>query len=228
MRSMEDYTRRLPAIERDILMLHMTLRKSQTEVAKILGVSQPTVNYRYKRARERLDFMENLPKVTSDEIRQVLRSLNARPNDIEAMVLYVETNSQSEVARKMQTSQGAVRHWIHRALVTYLQNDMSEDDLHKRVRTACKMMVNKPGIFNEPQKPNHVPKNRKVTQKLSSGPRYGGVLVPGHTIDIQDGVYARIPALVIKVDPVVEVLLTLESQEITLTWPRQVSFPVPT
>jgi predicted transcriptional regulator len=212
-------------MERDILLLHMTLRKSQTEVARILGVSQPTVNYRYKRARERLDFMDKLPVVTSDEIRSVLDHLNARPKDIEAMVLYVETNSQSEVARQMGTSQGAVRHWIHRALVNHLQNDLSEDDTHKRVRTACGMLVNKPGIFNEPQKPGHVPKNRKVAQKLHQGPKYEGTLVPGERIQIVDGVYSRLSGLVVSVAPDVEVRLYLESQEIVLSWPREVALP---
>ena len=143
---LSEYLSRLPPMERDILRLHMDLRKSQTAVAKILGVSQPTVNYRYKRARARLEFMEKLPKVTSDEIREVLRRLGAREQDIEAMVLYVETNSQSEVARRMETSQGAVRYWVHRALSDHLQKDMRDDDMHKRVRTACGMLASKPGM----------------------------------------------------------------------------------
>ena len=85
---LSEYLSRLPPMERDILRLHMDLRKSQTAVAKILGVSQPTVNYRYKRARARLEFMEKLPKVTSDEIREVLRRLGAREQDIEMPICY--------------------------------------------------------------------------------------------------------------------------------------------
>jgi DNA-binding CsgD family transcriptional regulator len=209
-------------MERDILRLHMILRKSQTEVAKILGVSQPTVNYRYRRARERLDFMEKLPAVTGDEIRRVLKELGAREQDVEAMVLYIETNSQSEVARRMDTSQGAVRHWIHRGLVNHLQNDFRSDDVHRRVRTACGMLVSRPGIFNEPQKPGHVPKHQKVEQRLPQAPRMrGDVVEEGRRVLFLEGVYARLEALVLEVNAeTVRARLDLESQEVTLVWPR--------
>lgn len=212
---------RLPPMERDILRLHMDMRKSQTEVAKILGVSQPTVNYRYRRARERLEFMDKLPPVTADEIREVLGRLGASKQDVDAMVLYVETNSQSEVARRMETSQGAVRHWIHRALVNHLQNDMREDDVHKRVRTACGMLVSKPGIFNEPQKPGHVPKHQRVEQRLTSPPRTQGRLLEGEPVRIIDGVYSGLDGVVIEVsDEWMCVRIDLASQEITLSWAR--------
>jgi len=212
---------RLPPMERDILRLHMDMRKSQTEVAKILGVSQPTVNYRYKRARERLEFMDKLPPVTASEIREVLGKLGASHQDVEAMVLYVETNSQSEVARRMETSQGAVRHWIHRALVNHLQNDMRDDDVHKRVRTACGMLVNKPGIFNEPQKPGHIPKHQRVEQRLTSAPRTQGRLIQGEPVRILDGIYADLEGVFVEVsDSVMRVRIDFASQEITLSWAR--------
>lgn len=212
---------RLPPKERDILYLHMTLRKSQTEVAKILKVSQPTVNYRYKRARQRLEFMEKVPRVTADEIREVLRSLGARDTDIEAMVLYVETSSQSEVARRMNTSQGAVRHWILRALVNHLQNDMREDDVHKRVRTACGMLVKKPGIFNEPAKRGNGDSVPVVEQRLSAMPKVQGRLLVGERVQILEGLYANLDGAVTEIDEShMTVLVELESQKINLTWPR--------
>ena len=206
-------------MERDILHLHMELKKSQTEVAKILGVSQPTVNYRYKRARERINFMEMLPVVSPEEIRTVLKKLGARENDIEAMVLYVESNSQSDVARKMGTSQGAVRHWIHRALVNHLQNDLSEDPVHKRVRAACGLLVNKPGIFNEPQKggeSNHV---KQVEVKFHQPPKVQGPLVPDEEILVTNGLYAQLAGRVLDVNPSIRVKIELESQHVTLVWP---------
>lgn len=205
-------------MERDILRLHMELRKSQTEVAKILGVSQPTVNYRYKRARARIDFMQMLPHVTSDEIRQVLGTLGARDKDIEAMVLYVETNSQSEVARQMGTSQGAVRHWIHRALVNHLQNDLSENPVHRRVRAACGLLVNKPGIFNEPKKEGETTV-REAEVKLTSRPKVQGPLVEDNSVVIEDGLYRGLRGTVVESSPDVRVLLELASQRITLIWP---------
>jgi DNA-directed RNA polymerase specialized sigma24 family protein len=213
---------RLPAMEQDILKLHMELRKSQTEVAKILGVSQPTVNYRYKRARERLDFMEKVPRVTADEIRQVLRTLGARDTDVDAMVLYVETSSQSEVARRMNTSQGAVRHWILRALVTHLKNDMREDDVHKRVRMACSMLVGKPGIFNEPAKqPGKTNGMRLVERRLPTAPKVQGRIIVGERMRVLEGLYADLDGVVTEVeDDRMSVRIDLNSQQVMLSWPR--------
>jgi len=213
--------RRLPAIERDILRLHQELRKPQTEIARILGVSQPTVNYRYKRAKARLAFLEKLPEVTGEEIREVLQRLGAREQDTEAMVLYIETNSQSEVARRMQTSQGAVRYWVLRALTDHLQKDMSDNDVHRRVRIACGMLVSKPGIFNEPQKPGHVPKYQQVHRRLASTPEYQGVVALGERIRIKTGTYGALEGEVTEINAsTMSVKLDIESQDITLSWRR--------
>ncbi|MCK5643388.1 MAG: hypothetical protein KAJ19_21440, partial [Gammaproteobacteria bacterium] len=136
-------------------------------------------------------------------------------------ILYVETNSQSEVARRMETSQGAVRRWIHRGLVNHLQNDLSDNDVNRRVRTACGMLVNKPGIFNEPQKPGHMPKHQSVEQRLPRPPRLRGRVTVDEHVLFLEGVYARLEGTVVEVnDEAVRARLDLESQEITLSWPR--------
>jgi len=219
----DDHLQRLPPFERDILRLHQELRKPQTEIARILGCSQPTVNYRYKRVRDRLAFLEKLPSVTPDEIRKVLRTLGAREQDIEAMVLYVETTSQSEVARRMETSQGAVRYWVLRVLTDHLQKDMREDDLHKRVRTVCGMLTSKPGIgiFNEPQKTGDASKQKKIHRRLAAQPKFTGVLRIGMHLRILDGLYAALQGELIELtDTEMTVRLDIESQEITISWAR--------
>jgi len=218
----DENLQRLPPLERDILRLHQELRKPQTEIAKILGCSQPTVSYRYKRARSRLEFLEKLPKVTSDEIRQVLTTLGAQERDIEAMVLYVETTSQSEVARRMGTSQGAVRYWVHRVLTDHLQKDMREDDMHKRVRVLCQMLTSKAGIgiFNEP-KGKADPPHRKIERRLAKPPKFTGRLVEGSPIRINEGVYNRMQGpLVAITEGEMHVKIELEVLEVQLSWPR--------
>jgi predicted transcriptional regulator len=211
---------RLPPMERDILRLHLSLRKSQTEVAKILGVSQPTVNYRYARARERLEFMEKIPRVSPDEIRGVLRELGARDSDVEAMALYAETSSQSEVARRMNASQGAVRHWVLRALVNHLQTDMRNDDTHRRVRTACQMLVGKPGILNEPIRGNG-PAIWSSEHLLAQAPKIQGRFLEGERVLVVDGLYREMEGDVVHInDDSMTIRLRLESKQITLTWKR--------
>lgn len=214
---------RLPPLERDILRLHQDLKKPQTEIAKILGCSQPTVSYRYKRARSRLEFLEKLPSATSAEIRQVLTTLGARDQDIEAMVLYVETTSQSEVARRMNTSQGAVRYWVLRVLTDHLQKDMREDDVHKRVRVLCGMLTSKAGIgiFNEPQKPGSEPEHLPVSRRLTKTPKFTGRLVVGSPIRINEGIYNRLQGELIELsDTEMRVRIELDSLELLLSWPR--------
>jgi hypothetical protein len=90
-----------------------------------------------KPAHSNLPEAENL--VTSDEIRKVLLESGARDSDVGVMVLLAEYGSQAEVARRMNTYQGAVRHWAMRA-VSHLQSDDS-NDAHCRVRTACRTLL---------------------------------------------------------------------------------------
>lgn len=207
----------LPLLERDILWMHRDLRKSQNDIAKILGCSQPTVNYRYKRARERLDFLEKLPPITDNEVRQVLERLGARDQDIEAMVAYVQTNNQSEVARRMGTSQSAVRYWVHRALVNHLQADLSEDDVHKRVRTACAMLVSRPGFF---QDNGELTKVQRGEQRLTFAPKTLGRLVLGERLVVLEGIYAGLRGTIVENNSAsISIRLELASQDILLTWP---------
>ena len=212
------YWSKLPLMEQDILALHLEHKKSQTQVAKILGVSQPTVFYRFKRAKERLDFMAKLPVITSEEVVEVLTTLGARENDIKAMVLYVETNSQSEVARRMGTSQGAVRHWIYRALTNYLQPDMRQEDLFKRVRTACAMLVSKPGLALTTE--SHAKETRKfLSVNFTKTPKYRGALETGKPVVLSDTLYAGIPITVTEInEQCVRGELNLLSQKISLKW----------
>ena len=215
---LSEFIERLPPLERDILHLHMVLRKTQIDVAKILGVSQPTINYHYKRARERLEFLELLPPISPEEVRTVLRRLGARETDVEAMTLYVETNSQSEVARRMGTSQGAVRHWLHRALVSHLQPDINNEDVHKRVRTACSMLAKKPWIFIEATKPNGARLQSEV--RFPKAPKVKGRWVVGERLLVQEGIYAQLEGTVISMEEhSLRLRLDLESQKIQLIWP---------
>ena len=217
---LDEHVRRLPALERHILRLHLDMKRSHSDIARILGMSQPAVNYRYKRARERLAVWELVPPVTPHEVRAVMTDLGARDTDITAMVLYVETNNQSEVARRMGMSQGFVRDALMRALVKHLQNDMSQEDRHVRVRTACSILVNKPGMFNDVNNTaiGHVAKSREITRKLVNPPKLSHRPLEGIGVEVEDGLYKSLLGTVEAVNPLVTLKLDLLSQDIRLQW----------
>jgi len=211
---------RLPALERDILGL-IDRGRSQADIARILSMSQPSVYYRVKRAKERLQVWTLLPRVTPHEVRVVMEQRGARENDIKAMTLYVETNSQSETARRMGTSQGSVREALMRGLVKHLQNDMSQEDRRVRVRHACSILVNKPGLFTEVNNTaiGHVAKSKTTVRKLVIGPKLSHRPLEGIGVEIEDGLYKSLCGTVEETAPLVTLKLDLASQDIRLQWP---------
>lgn len=218
---LSEHVSRLPALEQDILRLHLDLKRTHSDIARILGMSQPAVNYRYKRSRERLAVWEILPSVTPHEVRAVMQERGARDSDITAMALYVETNNQSEVARRMGASQGFVRDALMRGLVKHLQNDMSHEDRHVRVRQACSILVNKPGMFNDVNNTaiGHVAKSRAITRKIVIPPRLSHRPLEGIGVEVEDGLYKNLFGTVETVEPLVTLKLDLVSQDIRLQWP---------
>jgi hypothetical protein len=211
---------RLPTLERDILGL-IDRGRSQADIARILGMSQPAVYYRFKRAKERLQIWALIPKVTPQEVRAVMEVRGARESDITAMTYYVETNSQSETARRMGQSQGFVRQALMRGLVKHLQNDMSQEDRRVRVRQACSILINKPGLFTDVNNTaiGHVAKSRSVTRKLVSPPKLSHHPLEGIGVEVEDGLYKSLVGMVETIDPIVTLKLDLLSQEIRLQWP---------
>lgn len=216
----QEHVARLPALEQDILHLHLDAKRTHSDIARILGMSQPAVNYRYNRARERLSIWELIPSVTPDEVRSVMTELGARDTDITVMSLYVETNNQSEVARMMDTSQGFVRNALIRGLVQYLQNDMSHEDRHVRVRQACGILVNKPGLFTDVNNPaiGHVGKSREVVRKMVTPLKLNRRPDVGMEVEFMDGLYKGITGVVESSEEFVTVKLELLSQQIRLQW----------
>lgn len=66
------YLKKLPPQEAEIFWLLNEKNKNQKDVATILGLSQPTVSYRYKRALEKLSYLMVL---CSMNVPAIVRSL---------------------------------------------------------------------------------------------------------------------------------------------------------
>lgn len=195
------YRELLPLVEMDILHLIEDLKKSQSEAAKILGVSQPTVHYRLQKAKSRLRHKELLPTVTSAEVQEVMERLGCDSQDIKTMLLYLKYNSQSMVARDLGRSQGAVRHWLMRG-ISRLSKDRSQDPLHRNVRTACHMLVDNPNMFS-PEKKEDISQVTRIVDEL-----------PAYDTKVLSGLYAGLPA---RVSENGTLTVKLRSCEIALT-----------
>lgn len=106
----------LPPVEADFIDLYYFRRKKQTDIAKMFGVSQPTVCYRLQRAADRLLFLLSLPPISEREIETAMRRFLSEEIDVQIMVHMFRTTCQSEVAKRLAVSQGLVRHRFMKAI----------------------------------------------------------------------------------------------------------------
>ncbi len=105
----------LPPREADFIRLYFLHHKTQTDIAAIYRVSQPTVCYRLQRATSRIRFILLLPTYTEQHLREVMSSFLS-PEDVNIMVHMYETTCQSAVAKRLGITQGKVRHRVLRAV----------------------------------------------------------------------------------------------------------------
>lgn len=108
---------KIPPREADFVELYFFKRLRQTTIAEMFKVSQPTICYRLRRAARRLQFLISIPPgITAETIRGRLDGMLKDPLDAEIMALMFETTCQSEVAERLNCSQGMVRHRFIRSL----------------------------------------------------------------------------------------------------------------
>lgn len=116
----------LPAREADFVQLYFFNHKTQTDIAEIFKVSQPTVCYRLQRATARIRFVLSLPDVEETEMQERLREFLKDEEDVEIMMRMYETTCQSAVAKAMGITQGKVRHRFMRSTKRMLDNPFME------------------------------------------------------------------------------------------------------
>lgn len=112
----------LPPREADFVELYYFNQLKQTDIAVIFGVSQPTVCYRLQRATARIQFQLSLPVVERDQLDKDIEGFLANPLDVNIMKMMYETTCQSEVASKLNVSQGLVRHRFIRSIKRMSEN----------------------------------------------------------------------------------------------------------
>ena len=109
----------LPPREADFLELYFFDKVTQTGIADLFGVSQPTVCYRLQKATKRLKYVLSLPFYDKDKIEEDVRGVLSNELDINIMLLMLEKTCQSEVARELGVGQGLVRHRYFKYLTLF-------------------------------------------------------------------------------------------------------------
>ena len=138
----------LPKREADFIELYFFIHKTQTDIAEIFKVSQPTVCYRLKRATDRIRFVLDLPDVTQKEMEEALRGFLSDGEDVKIMMLMYETTCQSAVAKRLGVTQGKVRHRFMRS--TERMGDNSHMAVYAKIFTAISDNLN---ILREVERP---------------------------------------------------------------------------
>lgn len=121
-----DIMRELPPREADFIDLYFFCHKTQTDIAEIFKVSQPTVCYRLQRATARIRFVLDLPDVSEPEMEDALGGFLADPEDVQIMMLMYQTTCQSAVAKRLGVTQGKVRHRFMRSTKRMRENPNME------------------------------------------------------------------------------------------------------
>jgi hypothetical protein len=106
---------RIPDREADLIYLYYVRKKRQADIAAIFDVTQAAISYRLDRGIQRIKFLLKIPTVTEAELREDLISI-FDPIDIDILVGMWQTTCQSEVATKLQLTQGRVRHRFFKAV----------------------------------------------------------------------------------------------------------------
>jgi predicted transcriptional regulator len=116
------FTDKLPQREQDLIDMYYKERKKQKEIAEFFGVTQGAISHRLSRAKKRLNFLKEMPKLTED-IRTVLKD-HFTSFEIDLLVFMIETTCQSRTAEllnkkykfqgKSQMTQIKVRHKFDR------------------------------------------------------------------------------------------------------------------
>jgi len=142
---------RIPKIEADCIRMAYFKGKTQTDIARIFKIKQPAVHYRIRRGMTRLRFLLTFPSFELDEMRADLAEAGMRDDDIDILVEMYQTTCQSEVANRLNLTQGMVRHRFLKS-VEFLVEEA--DDKYEDYARAFRSIQDNCNILHE-IKPQH-------------------------------------------------------------------------
>jgi predicted DNA-binding protein YlxM (UPF0122 family) len=98
------YISKLPQREIDLIEMYFRKEKKQKEIADFFGVTQGAISHRIKRAKKRLLFLRDMPKINED-IKDILID-HFEEFEIDLIILMVDTTCQSKTAEILNDKYG--------------------------------------------------------------------------------------------------------------------------
>ena len=137
---------RLPDVEVAIGIKHLA-GWTQGSIAKAMEPSwtQAAVSYRLQRLMTRIDFLRSLPELDMRSFKKDLHFL--KPEQIEILRRYYYCNSQSEIARDTNDTQGHIYHSLVRARAQLSARSNTNSKLRLYV-TVFEMLWKRPNILS--------------------------------------------------------------------------------
>lgn len=112
---LKKFFERLPAREKDMLMMRYLEGKTQPQIAEFFEITQAAVHYRLQRALDRIKIYNRMIDIDEDEMKKDL-SLLFDDLTVDIMMTIFETSTQSETARILGKSQFCIRSRFYDAL----------------------------------------------------------------------------------------------------------------
>lgn len=120
---------KIPPREADLIDLYFFKKKRQADIAELFSVTQAAISYRLDRGIQRLKFLISIPTVTEEDLRRDLADI-FDSIDVDILVGMWLTTCQSEVASKLELTQGRVRHRFFKA-VEALKKAANNDEKYR-------------------------------------------------------------------------------------------------
>jgi hypothetical protein len=105
----ESFYQYLPKLEVEIFWLTYVKKKAQKDTATLLGISQPTVSYRYRRARAKLQYIQILDSVEAGNLIADFDFLKLAERDVIYRLCWL--TNQEMVGKELGLRQSSVK-WI--------------------------------------------------------------------------------------------------------------------
>lgn len=129
--AIEQYLKRIPEREADLIELYHKDKMKQEQIAKLFGITQAAVSYRLHRGIRRIQFLRTIPELEQDVFQEEL-GRSFCDQDMEILWRMYVTTCQSEIAKQMGLTQGRVRHRFFRALQK-LKDLIAEEAKEKQI-----------------------------------------------------------------------------------------------
>jgi len=130
---------KLPDREIDLMELYYRHKKNQKDIAKMFGVTQGAVSSRLSRARKRLKFLRDMPKISEEEIQENLGRV-FDTMELEIITSMMKTTCQSKTAslinekfglkeEKKKMTQVKVRHRFEKCISCLQEKSKDRSDM---------------------------------------------------------------------------------------------------